>query len=232
MTKRKPIESMELKNIHFAYEGGPNIFESVSLVLPKTRALWVRAIGGRGKTSLLKLLAGLLSPQSGDYYINGQNVLEMSFEQFLPYRLSLGYAFDSGGLLSNRSLAENLILPLLYHKLLHPDEALDRVQEVFAFFGLLQAAESRPSSVSGSQRKLACVIRSFIHWPQVVFLDDPITGLKDDNLDDLLHFVTEGFSMRGLRQVIFTGENPDLAQRLGADELLISPDWFTLRSAA
>lgn len=231
--KRKAIHSLKLEDITFAYDSDtPPVFSNITVELPKARAVWIRSPGQRGKSTLLKILAGLLTPQQGRYLINGEAVSEMSFEEFLPYRLSIGYGFDMGGLLNNKTVFENLSLPLLYHKLLPPDEAFDRVNEVVQMFGMGGSKDQRPFSVSGSQRKLTCVIRPFIHWPQVVFLDDPVTGLKQDNLNDFFHFVEEGYASRGLRQMFFTGESPVLANRFQAEELLISGDWFTTRSAA
>jgi ABC-type molybdenum transport system ATPase subunit/photorepair protein PhrA len=78
---------------------------------------------------------------------------------------------------------------------------------------------------------MACVVRAFINWPQVAFLDDPLTGLKQDNVNDLVHYMEESFSVRGLKQVFFTSETPLLAQHFKAEELLISTDWFTSRLA-
>ncbi|MBX3022244.1 MAG: ATP-binding cassette domain-containing protein [Bdellovibrionales bacterium] len=230
--QRKAIQSLKLDDITFAYEGHAPIFENISLELPKSRAVWIRSPGQRGKSTLLKILAGLLTPQMGRYLINGETVSEMSFEEFLPYRLSMGYGFDMGGLFNNKSMTENLTLPLLYHNLLSPSETNDRVNEVMQLFGLGSIKEHRPFAVSGSQRKLFCVIRPFIHWPQVVFLDDPVTGLKQDNLNDFFHFVDEGFASRGLKQMFFTGESPVLANRFQAEELMVSGDWFMTRSVA
>ena len=229
---RRSIESLELDNLSFSYEGSESIFENISFTLPKSRAVWVRSPGGRGKSTLLKILAGLLNPTGGRYLINQENVSEMSFEDFLSYRLNIGYGFDMGGLLNNRTLAENLILQLNYHKLVSPAEASERVEAVTELFGMQQTRDQRPFAVPGSQRKLTCVIRAFIHSPQVVFLDDPLTGLKADNVTDLIHFVEEGFAHRGLRQIFFTSERAELAQKFHAEELLISADWFTARSVA
>lgn len=230
--KRQPIQSLQLQDLTFAYEGMPPVFENISFDLPRSRTVWVRSPGGRGKSTLLRLLCGLLVPQAGRYLINGESVTDMSFEQFLAYRISIGYGFDMGGLLNNKTLLENLTLPLLYHNLLSEDEAVERVQDVMGLFGIWNSKDQRPFSVSGSQRKLTCVLRAFIHWPQVVFLDDPLTGLKEDNVSDLIHFMEQGFASRGLRQVFFTGESPLLAERFQAEELLISGDWFTSRSVA
>lgn len=230
--RRKSIQTLQLEDISFAFEGTGSVFENVSFDLPKSRAVWVRSPGGRGKSTLLKILAGLLSPQSGRYLINGEAVSEMSFEEFLGYRMNMGYGFDMGGLLNNKSLAENLILPLLYHKLVTADEAYERVAQVTEMFGMQTIRDARPFAVSGSQRKLACVIRAFIHSPEVVFLDDPMTGLKQDNLNDLYHFIEESFAGHTLKQMFFTSESPELAQKFGAEELLISADWFTSRAVA
>lgn len=217
----------------FRYDGADRpVFENVSFAMPDAKVVWIRSPGQRGKSTLLRILAGLLTPQSGRYLINGEAVNEMSFEEFLPFRLAMGYGFDLGGLLNNKTLGENLILPLLYHDMLPVEEAADRVEEVVRHFGLAAAANQRPFSVSGSQRKLTCVVRSFMHWPQVVLLDDPGTGLKQDNLNDLVYFVEESFASRNLRQLYFTGESNLFESRLKVEELMVSADWFTTRAVA
>lgn len=229
----KPVQALKFENLTFAFEGTSEpLFRDISMTLPTAKAVWVRSSGGRGKSTLLRLLAGLLSPTAGCYSINGVNVSDMSFEQFLPYRLNMGYSFDFGGLLSNKTLAENLLLPLLYHNLVPAEDAVARVDEVIKMFGLEQNKDRRPSAVPGSQRKLVCVLRAFINWPQVVFLDDPLTGLKQDNINDLIHYVEESFSMFGLKQIFFTSENPLLADHFKAEELLIAQDWFSSRAVA
>lgn len=230
--KRSPIHSMKFENLTFGFEGTAPLFENISFEIPKSRAVWVRSPGGRGKSSLLRLLAGLTVPQAGQYLINGLPVGDMSFEDFLGFRMNMGYGFDMGGLMNNKSLFENLMLPLQYHKLVSEEEAHERVQAAIDMFGMQQSRDLRPYSVSGSQRKIACIIRAFIHWPQVVFLDDPVTGLKEDNLNDLIYFVEESFATRGLKQMFFTSETPELATKFKAEELLISTDWFTTRAVA
>ncbi|MGE4130513.1 MAG: ATP-binding cassette domain-containing protein [Bdellovibrionales bacterium] len=224
------IRELAFDQVSYRFSGAAEpIFENISFTMPKAKAVWVRSPGGRGKSTLLRLLAGLFSPTSGRYLINGESVTDMSFEEFLPYRLSMGYSFDFGGLLSNKTLAENLMLPLQYHNLLSPDEAGERVQQMIETFALHQGRDMRPSAVPGSARKLTCVLRSLVTCPQVVFMDDPLTGLKQDNINDLVHYVEESFSLRGLRQIYFTSESGVLAQHFPSEELMISADWFTSR---
>lgn len=232
MITRKVLTNITLENLTFSYDQGAPIFENISFEMPKSRAVWVRSPGGRGKSTLLRLLAGLAMPSEGRVLINGENISDMSFEEFLGFRLSMGYGFDMGGLLNNKSIFENLVLPLQYHNLIPGDEAVERVTQALEMFGISTSRDLRPFAVSGSQRKLACILRAFIHWPQVVFLDDPVTGLKEDNLNDLIYYVEESFATRGLKQVFFTSESPVLANKFQAEELLISTDWFTTRTAA
>lgn len=232
MMKRKTIQSFALENMTFAYPNSAPLFENITIEIPNSKAVWIRSPGGRGKSTLLRLLFGLVAPESGKLLINGENVSELSFEQFLEYRLSMGYGFDMGGLLNNKSIFENLILPLQYHKVTDEEDAAERVNQAIDMFGMTLSKDQRPFAVAGSVRKLTCILRAFMHWPQVVFLDDPLTGLKADNINDLIYYVEESFATRGLKQVIFTSESPVLADKFKAEELLISTDWFTTRAVA
>jgi phospholipid/cholesterol/gamma-HCH transport system ATP-binding protein len=230
--RRKPIQNMQLENVSFGWDSGAPLFENISFDIPTDRAVWLRSPGGRGKSTMMRLLAGLIPPTAGRYLINGENIADMSFEEALPFRLNMGYGFDMGGLLNNKTVFENLILPLQYHKLTDMEDATERVNSAIDMFGMTTSRDLRPYAIPGSQRKLTCIIRAFMHWPQVVFLDDPMTGLKEDNLNDLYYFVEESFASRGLKQMFFTSESPVFANHFKAAELLISPDWFTTRKVA
>jgi phospholipid/cholesterol/gamma-HCH transport system ATP-binding protein len=226
------IQKMELQDLTFAYEDHSPVFANVSCEVPQSRLVWVRALGGRGTSTLLKILAGLLTPQNGRYLINGQDVAHMSFEEFLPYRLNFGYGFDMGGLLNNKTIFENLILPLQYHKQTSLREAELWVDQVIDRFGLHNHRNLRPFAIPGSQRKLTCLLRAFIHAPQIVLLDDPLTGLKQDHLTEMYRFIEESFATRGLKQMFFTSESAELAKRFQAEELNISMGRFTTRMVA
>lgn len=200
------IERIRLEKIYFGFEGRGWVFEDLTFEPPKNPLVWLKGAPGSGKSSLLKILAGLITPQSGRYLINDTDVLEMSFKEFLPYRFATGYSFDSGGLLSNRSLYENLLLPLVFHKTMDIDEASKRVLRWMEKFNLMSVKDQRPFSVTGSQRKSAVVLRTFIHYPQYVFLDDPMAGLKEDGRKAFAELFEECLNEHGLKQVLFSAE--------------------------
>ncbi len=135
------IDSLKFEGVTFTHDGQDPIVQNVDFDFPMNEILWVKAEEGMGKSSLLQVLAGLQIPQSGKYLINGENAMEMSFEEFLPYRLSIGYSFDYGGLINNKTIYENLMLPLLYHKVVSPQEAHERIQGLMKEFGAEKVCE-------------------------------------------------------------------------------------------
>lgn len=179
MTSPK-IEKLRFENVSFKFEGQDAVFENVDFDFPMNQMVWVKAEHGSGRSTLLQILAALQLPTKGNYFINDANIGEMSFEEFLPYRLSIGYGFDMGGLIHNRTLFENLILPLNYHKVLAVPEATERVMSYLREFNLIKYKDQRPSFMPGSARKLACLLRAVILHPQMVLLDDPTVGLPQD----------------------------------------------------
>lgn len=191
------IQSLKFDGVSFFHEGQEPIVKNVDFEFPMNEVLWVKADEGAGKSSMLQILAGLQTPQSGKYLINGENVLDMSFEEFLPYRLEIGYSFDYGGLINNRTLIDNLMLPLLYHKVLSPEQAKARVNGLLKTFSVENFAHERPAHVPGRVRKLICLLRALVMHPQVLLLDDPSVGLGQDSIYtfvDYIHkFRKEGF---------------------------------------
>src|SRR5688572_6686868 len=102
------IDSIAFKQMYFYYEGAEIIFANLTFQFPKSRVIRI-ATKATGKSTLLKILAGIVPISEGEYLINGQDVAQMSFEEFLPIRLKMGYGFDLGGLLNNKTLLENIL---------------------------------------------------------------------------------------------------------------------------
>jgi phospholipid/cholesterol/gamma-HCH transport system ATP-binding protein len=186
------IKSLRFEKLTFHYEGQEPLLKNVDFEFPigkreapcnvaagraldksQTRVAVIRGAQGAGSSTVMQILAGLLTPTLGSYLINGVPLENMSFEEFLPFRLRMGYGFDTGGLLSNRTLFENIILPLNYHKICSPQEAERRVLALMERFQLVNFKDLRIAYVSVSLRKMTVLIRSIIMDPEILFLDDP-----------------------------------------------------------
>lgn len=196
------IQSLKFEDVQFGFEAQDPIFDQVTFDFPANEIVWVKASSGAGRSSLMQLMAGLLSPQKGKYLINDINVSEMSFEEFLPYRLAIGYGFDIGGQIHNRTLIENVTLPLVYHKICTAQEAREKAEHYFKHLGAWKYKDQRPSMVPGGMRKLSCLIRAIITEPQLLLLDDPSVGLGQETILKYFDCVEE-LRKKGKAQHVF-----------------------------
>jgi phospholipid/cholesterol/gamma-HCH transport system ATP-binding protein len=199
MSNIPKIESVKFEGLTFAHEGQSALLKNIDFEFPMNEIIWVKGPEGQGKSTLLQVLAGLEMPQSGRFFINDENVMNMSFEEFLPYRLAIGYTFDYGGLISNRSVYDNLMLPLSYHKLISSADAKSRVDDMIQRFDLKKYADERPAHIPGRVRKLTCLLRALTMKPQLLVMDDPSVGLGQDTLYtfvDYLHQLRKEGSLK------------------------------------
>lgn len=201
---RLRVDAIRFENLSFGFENSAKIFTGATFDFPLDQIVWVKGESGAGRSTLLHLLAGLLGPEQGAYFLNGENVSEMSFEEFLPYRLNIGYGFDLGGVLYNKTLEENLTLPLLYHKVLSENEAAQRALIYMEDLGIAKYRHARPAVVPGGVRKLVCLIRALIMHPQVLLLDDPSVGLGQETALKFFDLVDELRQQGELRHVFLS----------------------------
>lgn len=202
------IKSLKFEGLEFGYPEQDLIFNNVDFDFPVNELVWIKASYGTGRSTLLQLLAGLQQSSKGKYLINDENVSEMSFEEFLPYRMNIGYGFDFGGLINNRTLLENLTLPLEYHKICTRKQAEDRVKEYFDVLGASKFLNQRPSNVPGGMRKLSCLVRAMVTHPQMLLLDDPSVGVGQDTLLKYFDLIYK-LRKEGLCQHIFISSYDD-----------------------
>ena len=138
---------------------------------------WVIAgLHGSGKTDLLHCAAGLTAPLAGAGRLFGQ-ALPLHGDADAATRLRLGLVFDGGNLLHSLSLAANIALPLRYHENLTEAEAAPRVQPLLAALELNSSSDRAPDAVSRNWRRRAGLARALVLQPEILLLDNPLTGL-------------------------------------------------------
>jgi phospholipid/cholesterol/gamma-HCH transport system ATP-binding protein len=131
---------------------------------------------GSGKSVILKLILGLLRPDSGAITVNGHRVDTMLEADLLKMRADIGMAFQENALFDSLTVAENVAFRLTEERM--PDDQIDaRVAEVLGFVGLSDFADRMPSQLSGGQRRRVGIARGMASKPSLMLFDDPITGL-------------------------------------------------------
>ncbi|MDX9858628.1 MAG: ABC transporter ATP-binding protein [candidate division Zixibacteria bacterium] len=144
---------------------------------------------GTGKSVLLKHIIRLLSPDSGQVLIDGQDITDLSFEELVPIRRKFGMLFQSAALFDSLTVAENVGLGLKEARHHHPGDIKRIVQEKLDMVGLASAADKYPSELSGGMRKRVGMARAIAADPEILLYDEPTTGLDPitaDVINDLI----------------------------------------------
>ncbi|MEY2466626.1 MAG: phospholipid/cholesterol/gamma-HCH transport system ATP-binding protein [Verrucomicrobiota bacterium] len=138
---------------------------------------WViGGLQGSGKTDFLSLAGGLVGPVSGSYHFFGEE-MPIFEEHRMRERLRLGFVFDGGQLLNHLTVAENIALPLRYHRNLTKAEADDEVQRLLDLTELAPWADSTPGAIARNWQKRVGLARALMLRPEVLLLDNPLGGL-------------------------------------------------------
>jgi phospholipid/cholesterol/gamma-HCH transport system ATP-binding protein len=142
---------------------------------------------GSGKSTILKLIVGLLKPDSGVIWVNGERVDSMSEVELMKVRDDLGMVFQEGALFDSLTVAENVGYKLYEETDMPLVEARARVEEVLGFIGLGEFIDRMPSELSGGQRRRVAIARAMAFKPRILLYDEATTGLDPitaDTVDD------------------------------------------------
>jgi phospholipid/cholesterol/gamma-HCH transport system ATP-binding protein len=227
--ERIPIRTLGIEHVDLGYEGSEPVFADIHNEDIPQGVLWIRGGTGSGKTTFLRFLVGQLPPLRGRLLINGKNVFDLAFHEFLPYLLNIGFGFEMGGLLSNLTLEDNLRLPLDYHSIGDEGFRLHKVSEMLRLFGMTKYRGMRPAHIPGGVRKAACVARAFIMDPEMVVLDDPSEGLGPLATQGLLGLIRQQQERGILKYAIISSSNINFIGELpGATLLLVGQTMMML----
>jgi len=166
---------VELKNLSFRRDGRL-IFDDISLQIPKGKITSILGPSGTGKTTLLGLITGQLSPQSGDVLVDGLSVPNLSRQALFELRKKLSLLFQSGALFTDMSVFENVAFALREHTNLPEHMIRDLVLLRLENVGLRGAGQLMPSQLSGGMARRVALARSIILDPELIMYDEPFTG--------------------------------------------------------
>ncbi|MGN7989599.1 ABC transporter ATP-binding protein [Pedobacter sp. 22226] len=168
---------IEIKGLNKSF-GNYTVLENASLDLYKGENLVVLGKSGTGKSVLIKIIIGLLKPDSGLVKVLNQVVDEISYEELLALRLRVGFSFQNSALYDSMTVRENLEFPLVRNrKDLTKQEVKSSVEEMLDAVGLSQTINQMPSELSGGQRKRIGIARTLILRPEIMLYDEPTAGL-------------------------------------------------------
>jgi len=178
--------------------GAQKVLRGIDLDLHKTENLVVLGRSGSGKSVLIKIIAGLLKPDSGLVEVLGQKVDELAEGPLQALRRRLGFLFQHSALYDSMSVRENLEFPLVRNVAGLTTQEIDgRVVEALEAVGLRQAIDQMPAELSGGMRKRIGIARTLILRPEIMLYDEPTAGLDpitSTEINNLINQVREQFS--------------------------------------
>ena len=157
--------------------GGKNVLNGLSLEIPRGETLVIMGQSGCGKSVLLKIITGLMSADSGEIWFDGTEISSLNGKKINILRRRIGMLFQSAALFDSMTVAENVAFMLDQHTDLDKREMRKVVDEKLSLVDLAGVQDLRPAELSGGMRKRVGLARALAFDPEVIFYDEPTTGL-------------------------------------------------------
>lgn len=192
---------VELENVTFS-RGDRVIYESIDLHVPRGKVVAVMGPSGIGKTTLLRLIAGQIKPDSGSIRFDGEVINAMNRKKLYEARKKMSMLFQSGALFTEMNVFDNVAFPIREHYKLCPDVLESMVMMKLNSVGLRGAAQLMPSELSGGMARRAALARAIALDPQLVMYDEPFTGQDPISMGVLIRLIRELNDALGLTSII------------------------------
>ena len=167
---------ISIKNVTKNF-GGKNVLNGLSLEISRGETLVIMGQSGCGKSVLLKIITGLISADSGEIWFDGTEISNLKTKKLNILRRKIGMLFQSAALFDSMTVAENIAFMLDQHTDLSKQEMRKVVDEKLSLVDLEGVQDLRPAELSGGMRKRVGLARALAFEPEVIFYDEPTTGL-------------------------------------------------------
>jgi phospholipid/cholesterol/gamma-HCH transport system ATP-binding protein len=157
--------------------GDREVLRECSVEVRRGETLVVIGSSGTGKSTLLRTIIGLVEPDSGHVYVDGEDVQSLDRKGLSKLRSRMGYLFQSGALINWLNVGDNVALPLVETRGVSRDDAVPLVERALDMVGLAGTRPLMPNQLSGGMRKRVGLARSLVTEPDIILYDEPTTGL-------------------------------------------------------
>ncbi len=195
---------IELKNVYLGFERP--ILEDVSFQALSGETIVVAGESGTGKSTILKLLLRLLTPDRGQVFIDSEEITQLSFPDALQIRQKMGMVFQGAALFDSLTVYENIAYPLREHTTLGEDEIEERVREKLRFVDLDpdRVMDMMPSDLSGGMRKRVGIARGMANNAEIMLYDEPTSGLDPLTTATITHLIIKLQRELGVTSIVVT----------------------------
>jgi phospholipid/cholesterol/gamma-HCH transport system ATP-binding protein len=218
------------EGVHFSYTPGVPVLKGVDLAVAPGEVLVILGGSGSGKSTILRLLLGLLDADKGRILFEGQDVTNTKDDALMALRQRMGMVFQEGALFDSLTVGENVGYYLLEHGMDNPrdlPEVERRVRETLALVGLEDTIDKFPGELSGGMRRRVAAARTLIYSPDLILYDEPTTGLDPATCENFCKVMNDIKREKGVASIMVT-HNLEDALVVGDKFLLLRhgvPEW-------
>ena len=210
---------IEFKQVSKRYVGGFEALNDVSFTVARGEMLFLTGRSGAGKSTLLKLIMMMERPTSGRIIVNGHHLEKLPTRKIPLLRREIGVVFQNHQLLFDRSVYDNVALPLMILGY-QPNEIGRRVRAALDKVGLLSKEKVNPQTLSGGEQQRVGIARAVVHKPPILLADEPTGNLDPELARDVMHLF-EQFNQVGVT-VLIASHDLSLIARMPHRMLMLS----------
>ncbi|MDD5410509.1 MAG: ATP-binding cassette domain-containing protein [Methylobacter sp.] len=201
---------VSVRNLSFS-RGNRKIFDNISLEIERGKITAIMGPSGTGKTTLLKLIGGQLFPEQGSITVDGKNVHQLRRSDLYNLRKRMGMLFQSGALLTDMNVFDNVAFPLREHT--HLTESMIRTLVLMKLqaVGLRGARDLMPNELSGGMARRIALARAIALDPMMIMYDEPFTGQDPISKGSLVHLIKSLNNTLGLTSIMVSHDVQETA---------------------
>jgi phospholipid/cholesterol/gamma-HCH transport system ATP-binding protein len=200
---------IRVHRLHKSFGSQP-VLRGIDLDIATGEIMVVIGRSGGGKSVLLKHLIGLLRPDSGTIAVDGTEITRLRGSDLDRVRERYGVVFQGGALFDSMSVADNVAFPLREKSRLGSADIKTRVDEKLEQVGLSDMGHKNPAEISGGMRKRVAIARALVTEPEIVFFDEPTTGLDPILVNTIHHLIVELHRKFRFTAVMVSHEIPEI----------------------
>ena len=201
---RQDVPAIELRNIDFAYEDKKNL-DGINFKVDNGEIKVILSSSGGGKSTILKLILGLMKPDAGEIFVDGQEITRLDEDELQHVRDNIGMVFQEGALFDSLSVYDNVAFRLKEHDV--PEEEIEEeVLRILQFVNLEKEIEKLPSELSGGMQKRVGIARALVGSPKTVLFDEPTAFLDPITCGTICDLIIKLRDVENVACVVVTHE--------------------------